>query len=73
MSFKFDVFGKLMFVERINNEWLLFHVSVSGMRSRVYDVVIPSELKHDELAVYLDDIFHEQSSNNYPSVRALSE
>lgn len=73
MNIKFDVFGKLMSVQRKDNEWLLFNISASGLRSRNYDVVIPPELKRDELAVYLDDIFHEQSSDNHPSVKAMSE
>ncbi|WP_299810211.1 hypothetical protein [uncultured Shewanella sp.] len=73
MKIRFDVFGKLMSVERKGDEWLLFNVSSSGMRARIYEVVIPPELKQDELAVYLDDIFHEQSSDNHPSVITLSE
>lgn len=62
-----------MSVERKDNEWLLFNVAVSGIRCRCYDVVIPSELKHNELAVYLDDIFHEQACDNHPSVRVLTK
>ena len=73
MIIKFDVFGKLMSVLRKNDEWQLFNESDSGIRSRVYDVVIPTELKPSELATYLDDIYHEYSSEKHPDVKALNK
>lgn len=72
MNIKFNVFGKRMSIQRKDEEWLLFLDSATGIRSRVYDVVIPSELKVDELAVYLDDIYHEHANINHPSVKVLS-
>ena len=44
---KFNVFGRTMSVLKINNEWQLFNEPDIGIRSRVYDVVIPSELSED--------------------------
>ncbi len=64
---KFDVFGKSMLVQRKEGAWLLFIDS----RSRVFDVVIPTELTEQDLAGYLDDIFHEHSSEKHPHVIAL--
>ncbi|MCW8832586.1 MAG: hypothetical protein OQK09_06945 [Colwellia sp.] len=51
-----------MSVIRKNEEWQLFNESDTGIRSRVYDVIIPSDLALTELSTYLDDIFHEYSS-----------
>lgn len=65
---KFNVFGTLMSVHRQQGEWLLFIESGTGMRRRVYDVIIPSELSSEQLLGYLDDIFHEHSSDKHPSV-----
>lgn len=72
MFIKFDVFGKSMSVLRQDEQWLLFTDSGMGMRTRVYDAVIPSHLEQDELATYLDDIFHENASENHPHVKLLS-
>ena len=71
MLIKFDVFGKKMSVERKNNEWLLFTDANTGLRARVYDVVIPPDLSEDELAGYLDDIYHEYCSEKADAVTRL--
>lgn len=68
MILKFNVFGKLMSVHRIGEEWHLYRESEVGMRSRIYDVVIPAELKPDELLGYLDDIYHESAMGAHTSV-----
>lgn len=68
MVLKFNVFGKAMSVIRKDQQWLLFNESDTGIRSRVYDVVIPAELTPEELLGYLDDIYHEYSSERHPSI-----
>jgi hypothetical protein len=65
---KFNVFGKEMSILKKGDEWQLFNESATGLRSRVYDVVIPSDLEPAELATYLDDIYHEYSSDIHPKV-----
>lgn len=70
-SYLFDVFGKRMSVHRENGMWRLFLVSGTGMRRPVYDVFIPAVLEPEELATYLDDIFHEHASASHPKVYLL--
>lgn len=65
---RFDVFGQTMSVSRVAGQWQLFLESSTGMKRRVFDVAIPPELTAAELAVYLDDIFHERASAKYPRV-----
>jgi hypothetical protein len=65
---KFNVFGKQMSVLKKEQAWQLFNESDTGIRSRVYDVVIPADLKPAELATYLDDIYHEFSTEKHPKV-----
>jgi hypothetical protein len=60
-----------MSVQRKDEQWLLFNESNSGMKARVYDVVIPEDLSEDKLAQYLDDIYHEHSSERHPQVEQL--
>ena len=60
-----------MSVQRKEGEWLLFRESNTGVRARVYEVVIPAELKEKELATYLADIYHEGASEKHSSVVRL--
>jgi hypothetical protein len=71
MRYKFNVFGKIMLVERKNQQWLLFNDAVIGIPTRIYDVVIPDDINANELAKYLDDIYHEYSSEKYSNVFKL--
>ncbi|KFZ38747.1 hypothetical protein HR45_04855 [Shewanella mangrovi] len=68
MWLKFDVFGTPMSVLRQNGEWLLFRDSGTGLRARVYEVVIPAELSDKDLASYLADIFHENATAHHANV-----
>ena len=70
---RFNVFGKKMLVLKGESGWQLFHDPDTGIRSRVYDVVIPSELNEHEIEIYLDDIYHEFSSDTHPKVVRLDK
>ncbi len=72
MKIRFNVFGKIMSVHRINDEWQLFTESNTGIRAKVYDVIIPSELSESELESFLDDIYHEYSSEEHERVIRLT-
>ncbi|WDE06331.1 hypothetical protein SG34_005250 [Thalassomonas viridans] len=71
MIIRFNVFGRQMSVHQKDQQWLLFNESDTGMSSRVYDVVIPADLTRDDLAGYLDDIYHEYATDKYPEVVEL--
>ena len=71
MFIKFDVFGKRMSVQRKEGEWLLFRDSNTGVRARVYEVVIPDDLEESKLGTYLADIYHETASERHSSVVRL--
>ncbi|OAN11534.1 hypothetical protein A3K86_21650 [Photobacterium jeanii] len=68
MFIRLNVYGKAMSVERKQGEWLLYSESPTSMRVRVYDIVIPSDLHEFELGQYLADIYHEQASDQHPTV-----
>ena len=68
---KFNVFGKVMSVYKTHQGWQLYNESDTGIRARVYDVVIPDDLTETQLEGYLDDIYHEYSSNKHPKVVAI--
>ena len=72
MFIKFEVFGMRMSVQRKDDEWLLFRESNTGVRARVYEVVILADLEESELATYLADIFHESANEKHLSVIRLN-
>jgi hypothetical protein len=56
---KFDVYGRFQLeVLREKEAWTVYRLA-PGTRERDTDVVIPPSLEPDELAAYLDDLFHE--------------
>ncbi|NUW69851.1 DUF7661 family protein [Vibrio coralliilyticus] len=71
MRILFDVFGTKMSVERRNDEWILYRESETGMRVKIYDVYIPSELAEKELLTFLDDMYHEYATATQTKVIRL--
>jgi len=69
--FGFDVFGKHMVIERLNEQWLLFNVSAQGMLVRNTDVAIPADMADAELLTYLDDLFHENATIENAEIKTL--
>jgi hypothetical protein len=58
---RFNIYGRFQLdVQRENDSWEVYRFE-SGKRAKVNDVVIPSNLEAEEIATYLDDIFHELS------------
>lgn len=56
---KFNIYGRFQVeVRRENDTWTVYRAEM-GKRSALHDVVIPSDLDAFEIAIYLDDIFHE--------------
>lgn len=69
---KFDIYGRFQLdVKRENNAWVVYR-SESGKRARLNDVVLPEDLTADELAIYLDDLFHEFAGSG-ESVRIMPD
>ena len=56
---RFDVYGRCeLDVIRDGSKWKVFRRR-DGKRVLLDDVVIPAEIDEDEIATYLDDLFHE--------------
>ena len=70
-TLKFNVFGKIMSVERKNHEWVLFVDSSTGFKNQINDVVIPNDLKEDNLESFLDDMYHEWATVENPKVERI--
>jgi hypothetical protein len=58
---RFNIYGRFQLeVRRENDSWEVYRLE-PGRRAKVNDLIIPSSLNSDEIATYLDDIFHELS------------
>jgi hypothetical protein len=56
---RFSIYGRFQVdVRRENASWTVYRTE-SGKRAPLNDVVVPSELDAQDIATYLDDIFHE--------------
>ena len=67
---KLDVYGQFQLeIARENGRWVAYRIGV-GLRSLDASVAIPDALEPEEIAGYLDDLFHE-SSRPGRSVRVM--
>ena len=56
---RFNIYGRFQVEIRREHEcWTVYRLD-QGKRAKMNNVVIPSEMEEDEIATYLDDIFHE--------------
>jgi hypothetical protein len=56
---KFDVYGRFRLeVVRDGDGWVAYRLD-PGKRTKLNDLIIPPSVEAGEIAVYLDDIYHE--------------
>lgn len=56
---RFNIYGRFQInVRRENDSWAVYR-SELGKRTLLNDVVVPPNVVAEDLATYLDDIFHE--------------
>ena len=67
---RFDVFGRELIVERSNDGWAVFY-SGEGKRLPANNIIIPSSITEEEIAGYLEDLFHEAATPSHNDVRRL--
>lgn len=61
MKYLFNVFGRIIAIERVDDAWACYLVGAEGKR-RPAQLAIPCDLPHAELAQYLYDIYHEAAT-----------
>jgi hypothetical protein len=68
---KFDIYGRFQLeVVREDDSWAVYRLA-PGKRIRAGDLIIPPEVQPNEVATYLDDLFHESAVPG-KSVRLLA-
>jgi len=57
----FNIYGRFQVeVRREGERWVVYRLD-NGRRALMHDVVIPANVEEGEIAIYLDDMFHELS------------
>ncbi|MBT3581392.1 hypothetical protein HOG75_00450 [bacterium] len=59
---KFNAFGRIMLVERVQERWIVFWAGNEGKKRLAEDIILPSDLHEDEIAKFLTDILHEEAT-----------
>ena len=71
MSFyRFNVFGRIIGVQREGTSWQAYALGADGKRSAA-DSVVPDFIEAHELAQYLADLFYERATPANADVRKL--
>jgi hypothetical protein len=56
---RFNIYGRFQVdVRREHGAWVVYRAEL-GKRTPLTDVVIPPALEEHDIAIYLDDVFHE--------------
>ncbi len=63
---KFDiiVYEKKLRIIRENDRWRVVIKGTGGINRPAHDIVIPPDVKKDEIQVYLEDLLHEHADLN---------
>jgi hypothetical protein len=56
---KFNIYGRFQVeVRREREAWIVYRAEL-GKRTKLHEVIVPPDLSAEEIATYLDDVFHE--------------
>jgi hypothetical protein len=71
MMHVFNVFGRIVAIERVADRWSCYLQGPEGKR-RPMELAVPPEVTRGELAQYLYDIFHESATPTNGDVFEIS-
>jgi hypothetical protein len=71
MPLKFDVFGRVVLVTKVDRGWKAYYCGPEGKRRSALDIVIPKGVVESELQQYLADLCHEWATSRRPEVKKL--
>jgi len=71
-SMKFNVYGRLVSVQKTEQGWKVFFLGNDGKKRPANDIIIPSIIGQEEIEDYLSDLCHEWATDNYRDVYMIS-
>ena len=67
---RFNVFGRIVEVRREGAQWQVYRVGADGKRTPA-GFVVPDFVEEEELAQFLEDLFHESASPHIGDVHRI--
>lgn len=67
---KLNAYGKLLEVVRENETWVIYEVG-EGKKSRSNDIYIPADYNEEQVVRFLEDMLHERSTPDNPSIKVI--
>jgi hypothetical protein len=71
MKLRLNAFGRRIDIERIGDAWVAFYPGADGKKRRAHDVMLPPDLKRDDVAEYIADLLHEWANDRFNAVEIL--
>ena len=56
---RIKVYGRNLEIVRSDDKWTVFLLGPEGKKRAARDILIPSRLKENQVACYLEDLLHE--------------
>lgn len=56
---KFNAYGNKIEVVKSSDNWVIFYLGNEGKKRTAHDILIPPEVKEEEIKNYLEDLLHE--------------
>ena len=69
-SLRFNVFGRVVLIQRQGDLWHAYSLGADGKRSPA-GFVVPDFIEEDEMEQYLFDLFHESATPGNGDVRRI--
>lgn len=69
---RYNVFGRIVIVQREGAAWQAYAVGADGKRGRA-PFVVPDFLEEDEIEQHLFDLFHESATPGKGDVRRIGD
>ncbi|MDM0109713.1 hypothetical protein QTH97_32680 [Variovorax sp. J22R24] len=72
MQYLFNVFGRIVAIERANDRWSCYLMGADGKRQPL-ELAVPDEVTREELAQYLYDVYHESAAPTNGEVTEIGQ
>jgi len=60
---KYSVFGRKLEIVKDQGKWIVFILGTDNKKRIANDIFIPSDVRENDLVVYLDDLLHEWATS----------
>ena len=63
-TMRLNAYGRKIEVTKISNNWVTFYLGNEGKKRTAHYIVIPNNIKENEIVSYLEDLLHEWATHS---------